>query len=103
MKQVILSYRTGALTVVDVPMPAVRPGAVLVRNANSVVSTGTEKLVTDLAQKNLIGKALARPDQVKRVINKARTDGILEAYQQATTVSIPLCLWAIVAPGRSSP
>lgn len=83
MKQVILSYRTGALSVVDVPAAAIRQGMVLVRNVNSVVSAGTEKLVIDLAQKSLAGKALARPDQVKRVINKARTDGILEAYQRA--------------------
>jgi len=107
MKQAILSYRTGALTVVDVPMPAVRPGTLLVRNVNSVVSAGTEKLVTDLAQKNLIGKALARPDQVKRVINKARTDGILEAYGQAANrldTPVPLgytCAGEAIAVGDS--
>ena len=105
MKQVILSYRTGALSVVDIPMPATRTGTVLVRNVNSVVSTGTEKLVTELAQKSLVGKALARPDQVKRVINKARTDGILEAYQQATNrldTPVPLgysCAGEVIAVG----
>jgi len=83
MNQVIQNYRTGEIALKQVPAPAVRPRTVLVRNAASVVSVGTEKLMTDLARKSLLGKARARPDLVKRVIDKARLEGIGEAFGQA--------------------
>jgi len=38
----------------------------------------------DFAKKGLVKKALDRPDLAKQVVSKARTEGILEAYQQAT-------------------
>lgn len=83
MKQVIQNYKTGELKVVEVPTPTVKPGGILVRNVNSLVSIGTEKLMIDLARKSLLGKALTRPDLVTQVINKVRTEGLLEAHRQA--------------------
>ena len=85
MKQVVQNYRNGKLSVVDVPTPAVPPRGLLVRNRASVVSVGTEKLMMELARKSLLGKARARPDLVKQVIDKARTDGIRETYRTATS------------------
>ena len=85
MLQVVLNYRNGDLKVMEVPCPASRPSRVLVRNVASAVSAGTEKLMIDMAKKSLIGKARARPDLVRQVINKARVDGVLEAYRAATT------------------
>lgn len=82
MKQVIQNYRTGVLEIVEVPPPRVRAGTVLVRNLCSVVSSGTERMVVDMARKSLVGKALARPDLVRRVLDKVRADGILEAFEQ---------------------
>ncbi|MHB8731327.1 MAG: bi-domain-containing oxidoreductase [bacterium] len=76
MKQVVVSPRTGALEVADVPVPQVRPGTVLVRNAASVVSVGTERFVLDMAGRSLAGKARARPDLVREVLNKVRRDGL---------------------------
>ena len=43
MKQVVQSYKTGKLVVMDVPAPAVRTGLVLVKNVASLVSARTEK------------------------------------------------------------
>ncbi|MGB9628344.1 MAG: hypothetical protein ACPL6D_06765 [Thermodesulfobacteriota bacterium] len=37
----------------------------------------------ELAQKSLLGKALARPDLVRQVIAKAQAEGILQAWRQA--------------------
>jgi polar amino acid transport system substrate-binding protein len=83
MKQVVLSPRTGALDVADVPAPQVRRGTVLVRNAASAVSAGTERLVIELAGKSLIGKARARPDLVREAINKVRRDGLRTTLREA--------------------
>src|SRR2546425_3465877 len=54
----------------------------LVQNLCSAVSSGTERMVTELARKNLLAKALARPDLVRRVFDKVRADGAVEAFQQ---------------------
>src|SRR3989304_7026605 len=82
MRQVIQNYRTGALEVVEVPDPVGRPGNLLVRTAASVVSTGTERHLVEMAQKSLVGKALSRPDLVRRVWEKVCTDGVFETYEQ---------------------
>jgi len=83
MKQVVQNYKTGELTIIDVPPPAIKPGFVLVQNIVSLVSAGTEKHMLKLAKKSLLGKGLARPDLVHQVIVKAKTEGIMEAYRQA--------------------
>lgn len=82
MKQVIQNYRTGVLEVAEVPAPKVRAGHVLIRTAASALSAGTERHLVEMAKKSLLGKALARPDLVRRVLEKARTDGVAETLQQ---------------------
>ena len=82
MKEVEQNYRTGTLRVTEVPEPSARRGNVLLRNAASLVSAGTEKGMIDFARKSLLGKAKSRPDLVKQVIDKFRTEGILETWRQ---------------------
>ncbi len=77
MKAVIQNYRSGELTVADLPAPMVRPGGILVRTECSLVSAGTEKLMVELARKSLLGKARERPDLVRQVADKIRRDGLL--------------------------
>ena len=56
-------------------MPTAPPGGVLVRVTHSVVSVGTEKMKVEQARMNLLQKARARPDQVRKVLDTARTLG----------------------------
>jgi predicted dehydrogenase/threonine dehydrogenase-like Zn-dependent dehydrogenase len=81
MKQVVQSPATGALELLEVPAPAPVPGQVIVRNAFSVVSPGTEKLALDFARKSLLGKARSRPDLVRQVTRKLRQEGPLPTYR----------------------
>ena len=83
MKQLIQSYKTGEIRLVDVPVPSVKRGHILVKTMASLVSIGTEKHMLEIAKKSLLGKAIARPDLVRQVINKAKTEGVMEAYRQA--------------------
>jgi len=69
--------RNGDLELKEVPPPALLPGGVLVRTAASLISGGTEKTIIELGKKSLIGKARERPDIVRQVIAKARTQGQL--------------------------
>lgn len=82
MKQVLLDLQSGSIRVEDVPIPAVRRG-VVVENAYSLISAGTESSLIGLAKQSLAGKARARPDDVKKVMQKIGTDGPLSAYRQA--------------------
>jgi len=82
MKQVVQSIRTGKLSVESVPDPLARAGHVLIENERSLISAGTEKMAIDLAQMSLLGKARARPDHVRRVIEKLRTEGVLNTIAQ---------------------
>jgi predicted dehydrogenase/threonine dehydrogenase-like Zn-dependent dehydrogenase len=78
MKAVLQNFKTGVLEVAEVPPPAAQAGGILVRNAASLVSAGTEKAVIELAKMNPLMKARARPDLVRKVLNKAGQDGLLE-------------------------
>ena len=76
MKQVIQSARTGKLALRPVPAPQVKAGHLLVRTRASLISAGTERMVVEFARKSLAAKARARPDLVRKVLDKTRRDGI---------------------------
>ncbi|HEY3743579.1 MAG TPA: bi-domain-containing oxidoreductase [Bryobacteraceae bacterium] len=83
MKQVLENYNTGSVRVADVPAPGMQPKTLLVRTAASLISIGTEKAMLEVASKSLLGKALARPDWVRQVVDKVQSDGLMETYRQA--------------------
>jgi len=85
MKQVIQSATSGELSLRDVPDPKVRAGHVLVRTRISLISPGTERLVVAFAKKSLAAKARARPDLVKKVMAKARRDGLKATWNAVRT------------------
>ncbi len=76
MKQVVQSARSGKLALKEVPDARVRAGHLLVRTRASLISAGTERMVVEFARKSLAGKAKARPDLVRKVVDKAKRDGI---------------------------
>ena len=85
MRQLIQSYRSGEMELAEVPPPSARSGGLLVRTVRSLVSAGTEKMVVDLARKSLLGKARARPDLVRKVLDTARKQGVLNTLKKVQT------------------
>jgi predicted dehydrogenase/threonine dehydrogenase-like Zn-dependent dehydrogenase len=83
MKQVAQNYKSGELTVLDVPAPACKPGGVLVRSLYSLISTGTEMMKVSEARMSLLGKARARPDQVRKLLDSVAQQGALATYKKA--------------------
>ncbi len=83
MKQIIQNYRSGELRVEEVPVPICRRDMVLVKNAASVISVGTERSIIELGAKSLIGKARSRPDLVRRFKEKAKHEGIIKTFKEA--------------------
>ena len=76
MKQIVQPVSGGPVTLLDVPRPVPEPTEVLVRTISSMISPGTERAITGLAQSGLLAKARARPDLVRQIVKKARTEGI---------------------------
>ena len=67
--------------VAEVPVPRLQPGCVLVQVVASLVSAGTERMVMEFAEKNLLEKARSRPDLVRGVVNKARQEGVVATLE----------------------
>lgn len=83
MKQLFLSVSNGNVDLIETPVPTVKENTVLIETLYSVVSAGTERSLTSFGNKNLLQKALERPDQVKKVTEKMSTDGILTTVEAA--------------------
>ena len=82
MKQIAQNYKSGELAVLDVPAPACRPGGVLVRSLFSLISTGTEMMKLTEAKMSMVGKARARPDQVRKVLDSVAQQGAVTTYKK---------------------
>jgi predicted dehydrogenase/threonine dehydrogenase-like Zn-dependent dehydrogenase len=82
MKQVEQNYRSGKLRVIDAPVPRAGSATNLVASRVSLISAGTEKQIIDLARSSLAGKAMARPDLVRKTVQKMRSEGVLPTIQK---------------------
>ena len=82
MKQIAQNYKSGELTVLDAPVPACRPGGVLVQSLFSLISTGTEMMKVHEANLSMVGKARARPDQVRKVLDTVAQQGPVATYKK---------------------
>jgi predicted dehydrogenase/threonine dehydrogenase-like Zn-dependent dehydrogenase len=82
MRALLEDMKSGQVAVYDVPAPELQEGGILVRTAYSAISSGTEKATVEAGRKSLLGKAIARPDLVKQVIEYARSNGLAAARQK---------------------
>ena len=80
MKKIIQSYKTGEIELIECSDPVCGASEILIRTCYSLVSVGTERSMAKLAKKSVVGKARARPDLVKRVLEKVKTEGLIKTY-----------------------
>jgi len=74
-------------------VPQLERQGVIVRNLFSLISAGTERAQVEMDRRSLIGKARARPDLVRQVLQKVRSDGLkntFRAVQNKLTTPTPL-------------
>lgn len=83
MLQLIENLKNGDVQLVETPVPQCGSGELLVRNHASLISPGTEKLMIEMGRKNLVGKAMARPDLVSLAYQKAKREGFLNVFREA--------------------
>lgn len=109
MKTLVQSFKSGKLEKMDIPVPQLMADGILVKTHTSLISSGTDRAIIELAQKNLIDKARSRPDLIRKVINKIKTDGImstLNVIQNKLDEPLPLgysLVGEIIAVGNKLP
>ncbi|MCK5223976.1 zinc-binding alcohol dehydrogenase, partial [Candidatus Calescamantes bacterium] len=81
MNQLTQKLKNGKMEIVEVPLPCLQHGQILVKNLYSLISAGTETSTLKTARKGYIGKAKERPQQVKQVIDTLKTQGITQTYR----------------------
>jgi polar amino acid transport system substrate-binding protein len=107
MKQIIQSYKTGKMELIEVPTPACDNNGILVQTDISLISAGTEKMLIEIAKKSLVGKVRARPDLVIQVLNKVKKEGLKTTLNKVLTkldLPIPLgysCSGRVILVGKS--
>ena len=82
MKQLLQYNREKGPRVEEVPTPLMKGPGLLVSNRCSLISVGTERQMIEVSQMSLVGKARQRPDMVKQVIGKMKTEGVLSTYNK---------------------
>jgi predicted dehydrogenase/threonine dehydrogenase-like Zn-dependent dehydrogenase len=85
MRQVTQRLKDGRIELREVPTPAVDEHSVLIDVRASLLSAGTERTKVVTAREGLIGKARARPDDARQVLEKARRDGIRQTVEAVRT------------------
>jgi predicted dehydrogenase/threonine dehydrogenase-like Zn-dependent dehydrogenase len=80
MKQAII--KSGVVKPETVPSPIVGKGEVLIRLEYSCISAGTEMSSVNNSGKSLLRRALDQPENVKKVIDSMRNDGISKALNK---------------------
>ena len=83
MKQLVQRDRSGKIAVCEVPAPTCADGRILVRNRASLVSLGTERSQVLAGRQGIAGKARERPGIVRRVVEKARREGLRTTLRHA--------------------
>ena len=81
MEQLTQNLKSGEMKILEVPYPMLGKGCVLIRNHFSIISAGTEGKTVKDARLGYVGKAMARKDDVKKVITTAKTIGLVETYK----------------------
>jgi predicted dehydrogenase/threonine dehydrogenase-like Zn-dependent dehydrogenase len=82
MKQLLQYNKEKGPRVEDIPSPQFKGPGLLVANRCSLISVGTERQMIEVSQMSLVGKAKQRPDMVKQVIAKMKTEGIVSTYNK---------------------
>ncbi len=85
MKQILQNIKTGKTLLDDLPMPSLAKGSILIETTHSLVSIGTEKMLVEFSQANILEKARKQPERVKEVYEKIKSEGILPTLEAIYT------------------
>lgn len=93
MKQILQNLKNGTTNVVEIPVPNIKRGQLLIATSQTLVSAGTERMLVEFGKAGWIEKARQQPDKVRMVLDKIRTDGLqptIEAVFNKLEQPLPL-------------
>ena len=93
MKQLLQHFRTGNLDLLEVPTPKANYKTLVIQSSKSLISVGTERMLREFGKSSYLNKAKQQPEQVKKVVNKIKTEGLfttVEAVWSKLNDPIPL-------------
>jgi predicted dehydrogenase/threonine dehydrogenase-like Zn-dependent dehydrogenase len=82
MKQVTQHNKTGTVQVEQVPLPALKPGFVLVKTRYTLISAGTERASIKQRRASLVARAKSQPDMVLKVLEQVKQYGLITTYRR---------------------
>ncbi len=85
MKQVTQHNKTGEVRVEEVPIPALKPGFVLVQTRFSLISAGTERASINQRKASMLQRAQAQPELVRLVLEQVKQYGLINTYRRVQT------------------
>jgi len=74
--------KKGRVSPEDVPAPLVTHGSAFIKVVNSCISVGTELTNVTGSGKSIIKRALEQPENITKVLNMVRSDGIARTYEK---------------------
>ena len=80
MRAVIQDFKTGRLSVENLPTPSPPEGFILVKNKISLLSAGTERAIVETARESLLKKAAAKPELISQLSQSVRKEGIANTH-----------------------
>lgn len=81
MKQILQSLKTGTIEIAEVPVPIVSSGTLLINTKNTLISSGTEKMLIEFGKAGWIDKARQQPEKLKMVLDKISSDGLMPTVE----------------------
>lgn len=93
MRQILQDLSSGSTYLIDAPTPVASDSDLLIKTTRSLISSGTERMLVDFARASLLQKARQQPERIRMVIDKAKTDGIvntIDAVRSKLNQPIPL-------------
>ena len=91
MKQIIQYLNNEEISIIEAPKPTIKKKNIIIKSEFSLISSGTEKMITDFAKSNFLGKAAQQPERLKEVVNKFYSDGLIETFKAVNSkINIPI-------------
>jgi len=93
MKQIIQSIKNGSTKTIEIPIPRVSKGSLLIQTNKTLISPGTERMLVEFGKAGLLEKARHQPDKVRMVLDKIKTDGLQSTIESVRSkLNQPLTL-----------
>ena len=85
MKQIVQYLNQPDVTLIESASSKINKNNIFVKTNLSLISSGTERMLTDFAISNLLEKAKQQPEKFQEVLSKLNTDGIYATYEAVSS------------------